>query len=385
VTRAIIVGGGIVGTLHAIEARLRGWDVVHLDTDPEPQDASVRSPGTVWISTRAPGLELRLALRARELWRSISARAPGVGFRSDGSITVATDPVHLQMFDDVLARDDAERRGIRFLAAGVVGKVNPALRGPLLGGLHCSLDGVMEPRLALAALRRELLAGDGYEFIGGRQVWEVDSGSVIDTNGRVHRGDAVVICPGARSSVLTNMITARAPLQKVKVQMMQTAPFPERLRTLVLDGDGMRYSAGFEVPARERLPAADPVVAEFQVQVQCAQRASGALTIGETHEFEEPFAFDLSERPSGLIEERVAALLGRPVPDVVRRWSGVYYRCTDDRLWYREELAENVFVVTGAGERGLTMAPAIAEDTFDWIEDGVECGGTLPSAARNHT
>jgi FAD dependent oxidoreductase TIGR03364 len=385
VSRIIIVGGGIVGTLHAVEARVRGWDVVHLDTDPEPQDASVRSPGTVWIGTRAPGLELHLALRARELWRSISARAPGVGFRSDGSITVATDPVHLQMFDDVLAREDAERRGIRFLAAGVVGKVNPALRGAQLGGLHCSLDGVMEPRLALAALRRELLAGEGYEFIGGRQVWEVDSGSVVDTNGRVHRGDAVVVCPGARSSALTNMITARAPLQKVKVQMMQTAPFPERLRTLVLDGDGMRYSAAFDVPARSRLAAADPVVAEFQVQVQCAQRASGALTIGETHEFEEPLGFDLSERPFGLVEERVAALLGRPLPDIVRRWSGVYYRCTDDRLWYREELAENVFVVTGAGERGLTMAPAIAEDTLNWIEDGIESGGTLPSAARNHT
>jgi FAD dependent oxidoreductase TIGR03364 len=378
----IIVGGGMVGTLHAVEARTRGWDVVHLDTDPEPQEASVRSPGTVWVGNRAPGLELHLAVRSREQWRNISARAPGVGFRSDGSITVATDPAHLQVIDAILARDDADRRGLRFLAAGVVGKLNPALRGAIVGGLHCSLDGVLEPRLALSALRNELLAGEGYEFIGGRQVWEVDSGSVIDTNGRVHRGDAVVICPGARSSVLTNMITARAPLQKVKVQMMQTAPFPDQLRTLVCDADGLRFSPAVDESARALLPQVDPLVDEFQVQVQCIQRASGALTIGETHEFEEPFSFDLSERPFALIERRVEALLGRSLPAVVRRWSGVYHRCTDDRLWYREEIDDNVFVVTGAGERGLTLAPAIAQDTFDFIEDGVECGATLPSEER---
>ena len=373
----------MLGTLHAIEARSRGWDVLQLDTDPEPQDASVRSPGTVWVGTRAPGLELRLALRAREQWRSISARAPGVGFRSEGSITLATDPVHLQIFDEVLDRDDADQRGFRFLAASVVGKVNPALRGRFLGGLHCSQDGVLEPRLALSALRSELLAGDGYEFLGGRQVWEVDSGSVIDTTGRVHRSDAVVVCPGARSSVLTNMLTARAPLQRVKVQMMQTAPLADRLRTLVADGDSMRYSAAFDVPARQLLPQVDPVTEEFHMQVTCAQRTSGALTIGDTHEYQEPFDFDLSERPYGHLVERIEALLGRPLPAVVRRWSGVYHRCTDDRLWYREEVDDGVIVVTGAGQRGLTLAPVIAADTFDWLEDGIESGGALPATLRN--
>src|ERR1035441_6698992 len=66
--RAVIVGGGIIGTMHALEACHRGWDVIHLEADPGPRRASVRNFGLVWVSGRAPGPELDLALRARDLW-----------------------------------------------------------------------------------------------------------------------------------------------------------------------------------------------------------------------------------------------------------------------------------------------------------------------------
>ena len=385
VPRVIVVGAGILGTMHTVEARSRGWDVVHLDTDPEPQNATARNAGTLWVSQRAPGLEVRLALRARQLWLDVASRAPGIGFRPDGSLTLATHPAHLDVFDQVLARDDAEARGLRFVPPGAVAEVNHAVGGTVLGALHCTQDAVVEPRLALSALREELLTGDGYQFLGGRQVWEVDAGSVVDTAGHHHRGDVVVVCTGARSSVLTNGLTARAPLRRARVQVMQTAPFPGRLETLVVDGDTVRFAPGFDVPARSLLPPADPVVEEFHIQVMCAQRASGGLTIGETHEGEEPFGFDLPERPYHHLAARAEALLGRPLPDVIRRWSGIYHQCTDDRLWYREMVDEGVLVVTGAGGRGMTLAPAIAEDTFAFLEDEADSGGSQPAAVRNTT
>ena len=357
--------------------------MVHLDTDPEPQEASARSPGTIWVGNRAPGLELRLAVTARERWRSLAALAPGVGFRSDGSITVATESSHLQVFDALLARVDADERGLRFLASTQMAQVNPALQGEQRGGLWCSLDAVVEPRLALSSLRDQILEGDGYEYLGGRQVWEVGPRSVVDTNGRVHRGDAVIACTGARSSVLTEMLTARAPLRRVKVQLMQTAPLGEDLLTLITDGDSLRYSASCDQQMRDLLPAPDPVVEEFGIQVSCVQRSSGALTVGDTHEFEEPFTFDLSERPFDHVGARVEQLLGRPLPTITRRWAGVYLQCTDDRLWYREQVDTDVMVVTGAGQRGLTLSPVIAADTFDFLEHGVDSGGSEPSAGRD--
>ncbi len=68
----------------------------------------------------------------------------------------------------------------------------------------------------------------------------------------------------------------------------------------------------------------------------------------------------------------------------MRRWDGVTNRCTDDRLWYREAVDDDVIVVTGAGQLGLTAAPVIAEDTFDWLDAGADSGATLPSRLRAH-
>ncbi|MFE3144850.1 FAD-dependent oxidoreductase [Streptomyces scopuliridis] len=56
--RILIVGGGIIGALHAWEARKRGFDVIHLESDLEPRSAlpsgcapaPPRSGGPVWHS-----------------------------------------------------------------------------------------------------------------------------------------------------------------------------------------------------------------------------------------------------------------------------------------------------------------------------------------------
>src|SRR3954451_6927474 len=121
----VIVGGGIIGTMHAVMARRQGWDVSHLDRDVGPRSASVRNFGLVWVSGRAVGAELDVALRARELWEDIARTAPGVGFRPDGSMTVAQLPEEVAVLEQVVARDDAAARGFHLLAPAEVRQVNP--------------------------------------------------------------------------------------------------------------------------------------------------------------------------------------------------------------------------------------------------------------------
>ena len=65
--------------MHAVHARRRGYHVVHLEREPEARGASVRNFGLVWVSGRKAGPELALALRARQLWKEISAEVPGTG------------------------------------------------------------------------------------------------------------------------------------------------------------------------------------------------------------------------------------------------------------------------------------------------------------------
>src|SRR3954453_1739175 len=201
-SRVVIVGAGILGTMHAVLARRAGWHVTHLDADVEPRSASVRNFGLVWVSGRAPGDELQAALRARELWIEIVGDAPGVGLRRDGSILVGQQPEELAVLEQVMDRDDAGARGLHLLDPDAVRRVNPAIQGELLAGLHCMTDAVVEPRLALPALREWLDGsaddtGRDYAFHGGRIAVEIGPGYVVDHTGERHQGEVVIVCPGA--------------------------------------------------------------------------------------------------------------------------------------------------------------------------------------------
>ena len=364
----VIVGAGIIGTMHAVMARRQGWHVTHLDRDLEPRSASVRNFGLVWVSGRAEGDELRVALRARELWAIVAATAPGVGFRADGSMTVAQLPEEVAVLEQVAARGDAGARGFHLLSPAEVQAVNPAIRGEILAGLHCTADAVVEPRLALPALRGALEAegdeGRAYRFLGGRVVTEVGPGYVVDQTNERHRAEVVVICPGVERQGPMAELLEQAPVRTVQLQMMQTAPLGERLTTSLADGDSLRYYPGFRVPALADLPPQPEVAARHHMQLLISQRATGELTVGDTHAYDEPFDFATDEAPYDHLRARAESILGRPLPPVVRRWTGAYSQCIDDAICHRRQVSLGVWVVTGPGGRGMTLSPAIAEQTL---------------------
>ena len=156
----VIAGGGVLGTMHAVMARRRGFEVVQLEREAEARGASVRNFGLVWVSGRKAGPELSLALRARELWAELGAQVPGIGFRPAGSLTLATGDAELALLKEAAARPDADRREFELLDPAAVRAVNPALRGEFTGGLFCRADAIVEPRQVLPALRGYLAARD---------------------------------------------------------------------------------------------------------------------------------------------------------------------------------------------------------------------------------
>src|SRR5262249_55243317 len=142
---AIIVGGGVLGCMHAREARRRGFEVVQIERELAARGASVRNFGLIWVSGRRPGEELEFALRSRKLWEEVAAEIPGVGFRANGSLTIVQDEAELRVLEQVVARDDARARQFTLLDAGQVAELNAAVRGEVLAGLHCAADAAVEP------------------------------------------------------------------------------------------------------------------------------------------------------------------------------------------------------------------------------------------------
>ena len=245
----IIVGGGVLGTMHALEACRRGWEVIHLEADAGPRRASVRNFGLVWVSGRAQGAELDLAVRARDLWEQLAAHSPAVGFRPDGSVTVAHHESELALMAEAASLPDAALRDVELLDTAGVRSTNPAIRGDIIGGLLCRRDAIVEPGLVLGALRVTLEATGRYTWLPRRQVVDVETSpggtaTAIDHLGGRHEGSVVVLCIGDRLTGLGGRIgatLAAAPLRRCRLQMLQTAPAYERLTTAVADAYCSRH------------------------------------------------------------------------------------------------------------------------------------------------
>jgi FAD dependent oxidoreductase TIGR03364 len=304
------------------------------------------------------------------LWEDIGARVPGIGFRANGSLTPVRTELERAVAEEAVAREDAKAREYRLFTPEEARRVNPALRGPFTAALWCGRDAAVEPRDAQLALKDAMSAQAGYTWLGGREVREVvGANAVRDDHGVTHTGDCVVLCTGAHLSGLVRELVPDLPVRRVRLQMMQTDPLGEEMPTSVADADSFRYYPAYAGGALDALAEGqpqEPVAAEHRMQLLMVQRRDGGLTIGDTHAYAEPFAFDLLDDPYAHLTRVVEDFLGRPLPRIRRRWAGVYAQCTDTRrVVHRERVREGAWVVTGPGGRGMTCAPAIAERTAD--------------------
>ena len=365
--KVVIVGGGIIGTMHALLAVDAGYTVVHVERDAAPLSASIRNFGLVWVSGRQSGAELAIALRARTLWEEIGSKAK-IGFRPWGSLTVAQNEAEYTVMKEAAAMDDAELRGFNLLDHNQVLSKEPELKGKYLGALECTQDAMVEPSLLLTGLRNYLRSHPNYEWIPNFEVvdfYHDETGNhVTDILGNKVSGDLMAICPGAaHSGFLTEFLDA-APLRKVHLQMGATVPYADSLKHSIADGDSMRYYPAFKDLSLDILPPQSEVASQCKMQLLLVPRIDFSLTIGDTHEYIEPFSHEILEAPYDHLRQVIANLFGAPAPLIARRWSGVYSQSTSQDIYFRKEIAPGAVVVTGGGGRGNTISPAIAEETI---------------------
>ena len=111
----------------------------------------------------------------------------------------------------------------------------------------------------------------------------------------------------------------------------------------------MRYYPAFDLPARRCLGPQAEIAARSHAQLLVAQRVDGCLTIGDTHDYDEPFAFDVDEAAYAHLLAQAGRILRQPVPAVRRRWAGVYSEMLDKEryLYWREEIFPRTEVVNG--------------------------------------
>ena len=315
--RIVVVGGGILGTMHAVAARRRGYQVTQLEREAEARGASVRNFGLVWVSGRRPGPELALALRARELWAELGAAVPGLHFRAAGSLTLAADEAELRPAQG--GRRPSRRRPARRRAAGPGRRPGGQSRPARRGRRRPAVPGRRDRRAAAGPARAPLPPGRARLRVAARA-----------------RGDRDRAQRGARPHGRLASVRPGHPVPGGGVHRRRR-PLPRRAGArrrapgaAADDADcaDARPAVHRRSPTATRCATTRPTTCPAAASCRrrrprprgpgpsccMVQRADGGLTIGDTHEYDEPFAFDVDSDAYDHLQARAEALLGGPSP-----------------------------------------------------------------------
>jgi FAD dependent oxidoreductase TIGR03364 len=321
-TDVCVVGAGIIGLAHALEARRRGLSVVLLERDARSTGASVRDTGHLFFSALAPGAALDAAAHGRERWLEL-ARLAGITVDTGGTLIVARHIDELAVMETAAAEP---ARHARMRSAKKIGKLAPIPTDGVLGGFHAKSDLRIDARSAPAALARLLAKDPSARVEWGAHVHDVEPGVVHAGALRV-RAAAIVVCAGAHGRTLPASLWPReSRLTLRETQMLRLAPpTGRRYRQTLMTGMSLLENPGFwQQPdaieaLRKRLELEAPELVEREVSVAVTQLHNGGLILGSTATYTNAPKLYSRERLDNLMLAQLQHLLDVQ-PEVRQRW-----------------------------------------------------------------
>ncbi|WP_460757177.1 TIGR03364 family FAD-dependent oxidoreductase [Myceligenerans cantabricum] len=328
----VVVGAGIVGLAHAVEAVSRGWSVLVVERDARAVGSSVRNFGHVGVTVQ-DGIALSYALAARERWLRLGKEA-GFAVRETGTLVVARADDELAVLDDFVARRDGDAQILT--RKGVLERAPVSPRG-VTGGAFLPLDLRVDQRTAAAAVAAWLNTRRECRVEWSTSVVGMEPGSGV-TLVRTSRGDVVarrVVCAvGHDVARLFPAAAHDAGIQHCRQQMLRAEPARSARRGIgeigpaLLTGTSMLRYEGFAWSpsvdsVRERLAETRPELLDAGLNLMVTQLPDGSVTLGETHAYgftHDPFR---PEALDDLLLGEGAALLGVPLR-ATERWDATY-------------------------------------------------------------
>ncbi|MEV4176278.1 TIGR03364 family FAD-dependent oxidoreductase [Nonomuraea sp. NPDC049709] len=357
----VVVGAGIVGLAHAVDAVRRGLSVAVVERDERAVGASVRNFGHGCF-TAQDGDALRYATAARTAWLSL-AREAGLWLNEGGTVVVARA-------DDeyaVLAEFSAARDGQAVLLdARAVAERVPVGPG-VVGGAWLPMDVRVDPRQAVHAIAG-WLARRGVRFHWATSAHAVEPDAVVTSRGRVEAG-RVVVAVGHHVHRHFPDLAERSGLRGCALHMLRVAdPHGRRVDPAVLSGFSLLRYDGFTAcptgPAlRARMESAHPGLVGIGLNLMFTQRPDGDLIIGDTHAYAGTFDPFQAEELDRQVLEQTARLLGAGPLTVRERWRGVYASAPAPFLVATPMPGVRVVSVTSG--IGMTTALGLAPEVLD--------------------
>jgi FAD dependent oxidoreductase TIGR03364 len=358
----VVVGAGVVGLAHAIEAHARGLSVVVVERDACAVGASVRNFGH--IATTLQGGEAAIyAAAARDRWLSLAPKA-GFDVLDVGTVVVARNDAELAVLEEF----SGEYPDLtRLLDPGQVRDLFPLAAADVAGGAHMPRDLRIDPREAIPSLAAWL------ESEGVRFAWNTNAGSVGEGVVHTSRGDfygaGIVYATGHDLDRLFPGIAEDYGVQRCLLRMIEVAPPGNvRIGPAILTGTAMlRYSALAAMPSvaavRAKIEEQQPELLAQVVNLMLTQRPDGSVVLGDTHHYQRTHQPFDDEGVTELLLREGTRLLGAKLT-VRRRWRGMYAEspATDFLIAQPHPGTRVVTVTSGIGmTTALGIAPAVLD------------------------
>lgn len=364
----VVVGAGIVGLAHAIEALGRGLRVVVLERDERAVGASIRNFGHI-CTTPQDGVALEYARAARERWLAVGGKAQ-FPVRQDGTLVVARTPAELAVLEEFRSARGSEE--VRLLTADGVRRHLSLAGDEVRGGALLPLDLRVDPPEAVAAIA-SWLADEGVDLRWGTHVGAItpgDAGVVVHTGRGPVRARRVVHASGHDVDRLFPEVAAAAGVRRCLLRMLEVAPpGGVEIAPAVLTGTSMLRYGGFAATpsagrVRAEIAAATPELLDVAMNLMLTQRPDGSIVLGDTHHYDRTHLPFEDEEVSALVLREGERLLGRPLT-VRRRWRGLYADApsTDFLVAEPHRGVRVVSVTSGIGmTTALGLAPTVLDD-----------------------
>ena len=353
-----IVGAGIVGLAHAVEAVHHGLRVLVIDQDDVVSGASVRNFGHCFVTAQS-GTALEYANAARARWIELAAEA-GFWLGTTGTLLVARLPEELDVIHEFADGRHPEARVLTAAEALEKAPVDEHIRGALWSPRDVRVD----PREAAPALATWLESQPGVTFKWNTTVLGIARGCLTTNRGDIGT-ESAVIAVGHDLDRLLPDIAEDARIRRCTLQMLRVASPGYAIGPALATGLALLRYEGFRhcpsLPAlRARMEQERPDLIEHGVNLLVTQLPSGDLIVGDTHHYgrtADPFR---DERLDELVLGEAAALLGVTSLAVLERWTGVYATAAEGSFLVTTA-TQGVIVVAVTSGIGMTTAFGLAQ------------------------
>lgn len=296
---------------------------------------------------------LRLALHSLEVLRSLSDET-GISFghKRCGSLRVFRDSSSFRTACDAAARLAAHGLGFRPLNARQAVEVEPALdavANELLGGIHFTTDEIGDARQFCIELAHWLQArGAEFQFHTEVRSFELRNGRIAAalTNRGALRADSYVAAAGSDSASLLKGIGIGLPI-------------------LPLKGYSLTFE-GLAVASPLRIPLVDDTLHAAVVPMDSNIRVAG---IAEFAGFDRTIDPRRIAKLVAVLKEFVPNLGGEIAVQKAQAWCGLRPLSADGVPIIGRTPISNLFINTGHGHLGWTMAAASGELVADVLSN----------------